>query len=196
LPPFFLEKFLEKSKSATDVLHNYEKMANTYGSQKTKDRDLLAPLRLWLKFTELGGSMGDAAKRDLDKLTNHAKDILTQFKNISRPSPNPQISLSRRIKHDDRSEDHAPIVRRFSQTPVLETLDKLPGADLNQIKTSCAYDCAEVDSSFPFSVAFSALCQIKAEAHKPAHVTRMFQNAMTIQPSIIRGLKKIQKTRV
>jgi RNA-dependent RNA polymerase len=163
------------------------------------DADLMHPYQEASQLTRLKAVLPDIDE-DLKMIKKHVRELFSEFLRIAKP-PSEGGHSPVKVNRSARNAQFTAITHKFSQ-PIqgLRVLNQRP-FDEDEIKASYAVKLLQDErkrNRFPFSVAFAALCRIKAraiiareqaESRNPLTVLPSIASAMTLPSSIVRGVK-------
>jgi RNA-dependent RNA polymerase len=192
LPPFILDTLQGfGGKLKEGFLREYTNLSGQPGASRFEaDRDLLGPYqKIMGKLSEIESLPGvyfnelaREARTELRTIEADVENMKTEWARIFRTS-----STSAR----DRMLDN--LRRKFesgpdSDVPYLSLLGDIP-----EIRASCAYRRCSADiPRFAFSMAFDALCKIKAQESRGITLSREFADLVTVPKIAVRTLSALR----
>ncbi|KAI0829054.1 RNA dependent RNA polymerase-domain-containing protein [Trametes gibbosa] len=184
---FILDELLQEGERMRDFhLHRYDQFIQTTQYSARSDQELLRPYTTASALPDLS-----QVKSDLTRIRTHVEEHITKWQKTARASKSTPRTPSRRGK--TRGGRSAPVEGRnkwrelkksFATGPDIASDSLLATlGDLEALKASCAY---ALNPKFAWSVAFQALCRIKATSQGSIALTGTFADSMSISSSAVR----------
>ena len=177
--PFVLEYLKEEGKTQSDEwVRKYEKLKDESVWRRALDPELLKPCEDAHRRAQLAANHKYQLPSDeLQIVKNHVENIQKKWQKLC----DEWRSTTKKDDSHSFSELISVLIREFADGPA--GLLDMSNRDAGEIKASYAYQLSE---QFGFTMAFAALCQLKARPAPAAAMTRQFGECMSIPTAFTR----------